>query len=116
MSDRQLYVVFGSPLTPEQDGEFNDWYESTHIPDVLKVPGVLSAQRYKVQQLDREAGKPPRFSYMTVYEFEGDQNEIMAKIGAGVASGEIRMDGAPMDPAKVSMAFWAPITEKVESE
>ena len=113
-ADRQLYIVFGNPLTPEQDAEFNEWYDETHIPDVLKLPGVLSAQRYKVRQLDRDAGTPPRFSYMVVYEIEGDPNEVMAKIGAGVASGDIRMDGAPFDRTKASMAFWTPVTEKVE--
>ena len=116
MADRQVYVVFGNPLTPEQDAEFNKWYDETHIPDVLKTPGVLSAQRYRVNQLEREAGTTPKYSYMTIYEYEGDANEVMAKIGAAVGSGAIRMDGAPMDMTKVNMAFWAPITEKIESE
>jgi hypothetical protein len=116
VADRQLYVVFGNPATPEQDAEFNEWYEGTHIPDVLTVPGVVSAQRYKIRQLDREAGKAPKFSYMTVYEIEGDPNDVMAKIGGGVASGQIRMEGAPLDTAAISMAFWEPITEKIESE
>jgi hypothetical protein len=115
MSEKTLYVVFGNPVTPEREGEFNEWYEGTHIPDVLKLPGVLSAQRYKVSPLD---GVPagPKFSYMTVYEIEGDPNEVMAKIGAGVASGDVRMEGAPLDMAKLSMAFWSPVTGKIESE
>ena len=116
MADRQLYLVFGNPLTPEQDGEFNNWYDETHLPDVLAaVPGVLSAQRYKVNQLDRDAGTPPKYSYLTVYEFEGDANEVMATIGGAVASGAIRMDDAPFDRYKVNMAFWTPVTEKIES-
>jgi hypothetical protein len=116
MNDRQLYIVFGNPLTPEQDAEFNQWYSDTHIPDVLAaVPGVLSAQRYKVNQLDRDAGTTPRYSYMTVYEFEGDPNDVMAKIGGAVASGAIRMDDPPFDRYKVNMAFWTPISEKIEN-
>jgi hypothetical protein len=116
MNDRQLYIVFGNPLTPEQDAEFNQWYSDTHIPDVLAaVPGVLSAQRYKVNQLDRDAGNTPRYTYMTVYEFEGDANDVMAKIGGAVASGAIRMDDPPFDRYKVNMAFWTPISEKIEN-
>jgi hypothetical protein len=114
-TDRHLYVVFGNPASPEQDAEFNEWYEGTHIPDVLRVPGVLSAQRYKVSPLERDA-HAPKFSYMTVYEIEGDPNEVMAKIGADSASGAIRMDGAPLDFARLSMAFWTPLTGKIESE
>lgn len=37
-------------------------------------------------------------------------------IGAGTASGAIRMDGAPLDPTQVRLAFWTPITEKTESD
>ena|SRR5215469_1889783 len=115
MADRQLYIVFGNPASPEQDAEFNEWYEGTHIPDVLAaVPGVVSAQRFRHTQLAHEAGKPVRYNYVTIYEIEGDPNEVMAKIGAGVASGEIRVAGAPFDPAKVNMAFWAPISGKFE--
>ena len=81
MADKFLYVVFGTPASPAADGEFNEWYNDQHIPDVLALPGVVSAQRYKVRQLDREAGKPAKFGYMTVYEIEGDPNEVMDKIG-----------------------------------
>jgi hypothetical protein len=115
MTDKDLYIVFGNPESPEQDAEFNEWYEGTHIPDVLAtVPGVVSAQRYKHTQLAREAGQPVKYNYVTIYEIEGDPNEVMGKIGAGVASGEIRMDGAPLDRTKVNMAFWAPISEKFQ--
>ena len=115
MADRHLYVVFGNPTSPERDAEFNEWYDQTHIPEVLAVPGIISAQRFKHHQLDRDAGKPVRYSYVTIYEIEGDPNEVMGKIGAGLASGAIRMDDAPFDLTKVNMAFWDPVTEKIES-
>jgi len=114
VADRHLYMVFSNPTTPEQDAEFNEWYDGTHVPDVLALSGVISAQRFRHHQLDRDAGKPARYSYVTIYEIEGDPNEVIGKIGAGVASGAIRMDGAPFDLAKVSMAFWTPVTEKIE--
>ena len=34
--------------TPGTDAAFNRWYQQEHIPDLLRVPGVLSAQRFKV--------------------------------------------------------------------
>lgn len=116
MADRHLYVVFGNPVSPGREAEYNQWYDAVHIPDVLAVPGVLSAQRYKVSPLDREVGTSAKFTYMTVYEVEGDPNEVLGKIGAGTASGAIRMDGAPIDPTGISMAFWTPVTEKVEPD
>ena len=45
------------------DEEFNTWYDEEHIPEkVGRVPGFLSAQRYKA--LD---GRP---NYLAVYELE----------------------------------------------
>ena len=34
-------------VTNENEDEFNLWYTEEHIPALLKVPGVLSARRYK---------------------------------------------------------------------
>jgi len=34
-------------VTNENDDDFNAWYTEEHIPNLLKVPGVLSARRYK---------------------------------------------------------------------
>lgn len=113
MADRHLYIVFGNPTSPDQDAEFNEWYNTTHIPDVLAVPGVVSAQRFKRTLLDREAGQPVDYGYVAIYEIEGDPNEFMAKMGAAVVSGAVRMEGAPFDRTKVNMAFWAPLTEKL---
>jgi hypothetical protein len=45
------------------DEEFNKWYDEEHIPEkVGRVPGFLSAQRYK--SLD---GRP---NYLAIYELE----------------------------------------------
>ena len=113
MADRQLYIVFGNP-NPGQEGEFDEWYDTIHIPDVMSVGNIVSAQRFRYNQLDREAGQPIAHNYLTVYELEGDPNEFMAKMSAAVASGQVRMAGAPFDRTAVNMSFWTPITEKVE--
>lgn len=34
-------------VTNENEDDFNSWYTEEHIPALLKVPGVLSARRYK---------------------------------------------------------------------
>jgi hypothetical protein len=50
-------------MTPEASWEedFNDWYDREHIPQRMRVPGFISAQRY------RGAGKR---HYLAVYEME----------------------------------------------
>ena len=34
----------------ENENDFNSWYTEEHIPSLLKVPGVLSARRYKASE------------------------------------------------------------------
>ena len=32
--------------SPAQEDEFNDWYDLEHVPERLRVPGFLNAQRW----------------------------------------------------------------------
>jgi hypothetical protein len=34
-------------VPPEHEAEFNDWYDSEHIPALSAVPGVLAARRFR---------------------------------------------------------------------
>lgn len=115
MAGRHIYLVFNNP-NPGQEEEFNKWYDEVHIPDVMSVGNVVSAQRFKYRQLSREAGQPVAHACLTMYELEGNPDEFMAKIGGAVASGVVRMDDAPFDRYAVNMSFWTPVTGKVESE
>lgn len=56
-----LFVV-RMDIEPEKEEEFNKWYNTEHVPAILKVPGVLSGYRY----VSRE-GTP---KYMAVYELK----------------------------------------------
>jgi hypothetical protein len=47
-------------IDPEHDAEFNDWYNTDHLPALTRVPGVYGARRYRVT-----AGSP---TYLAVYE------------------------------------------------
>ncbi len=44
----------------EVEIEFNRWYDERHIPNMLSVPGVLNARRFRALQ-----GKP---NYLALYE------------------------------------------------
>ncbi|RYE52896.1 MAG: hypothetical protein EOP18_09985 [Rhizobiaceae bacterium] len=41
---RYSWFVFTN-CTPGDDAEFNDWYDNVHVPDLLKVPGVVACSR-----------------------------------------------------------------------
>lgn len=31
----------------EHEGAFNDWYNKVHIPELLRIPGFVSAERFR---------------------------------------------------------------------
>src|SRR6185295_8764711 len=47
-------------IDSEHDAEFNDWYNTDHLPALTSVPGVYGARRYRAT-----AGSP---TYLAVYE------------------------------------------------
>lgn len=58
-----MTAVLFSEMTPapEWEGDFNDWYNTEHIPLRMGAPGFTSAQRYR-------ANEGP--AYLAVYEME----------------------------------------------
>ena len=34
-------------VAPDQEGEFNEWYNTEHLTQLGSVPGVLAARRYR---------------------------------------------------------------------
>lgn len=56
-----LLVAALSPR-PEDEEEFNAWYDTEHIPERLRVPGFLGAQRWVAV-----AGEP---RYLAIYDLQ----------------------------------------------
>lgn len=54
-------LVIAMNVAPEHEAEFNEWYNSEHLPALAGVPGVLCARRY------RGAGATQR--YASIYHF-----------------------------------------------
>ena len=70
-----LMVVESSP--PEgREGEFNDWYRNTHIPQILDVPGFLGARRYRISESAPQNQGSTKARYLALYELEADDLAI----------------------------------------
>src|SRR5580700_3114527 len=41
-------------VDPAAEHEFNEWYNTEHLPQLAAVPGVLCARRFGSQEVDRE--------------------------------------------------------------
>ncbi|NMH98228.1 DUF4286 family protein [Pseudonocardia acidicola] len=66
---RHVLVVHTRPVEGK-DAEFNEWYDTVHLPDVLKVDGFVAAQRYRAEPSVH--GELPEFPYLAIYQVEAD--------------------------------------------
>jgi hypothetical protein len=65
MSDYIYVALIDVPEDIEDD--FNRLYDEVHVPDLLKVPGVRSAARYRLESADSDEIA----RYMAIYEVDG---------------------------------------------
>ena len=66
--ERHLMVVMTNPVEG-REAEYNDWYESRHLPDVLQIPGIVSAERFELSG-EQRYDPPYPFSYLALYWIE----------------------------------------------
>jgi hypothetical protein len=102
-------LVVQSNALAGRDDEFNQWYTETHLDDVLRVPGMLSAQRFKIAAADPGA----KHKYLAIYEFEADDPAtVLASLNSRAGTPDMMISQA-MDMQTVAMAPWCAVTEKV---
>ncbi|MBX3529055.1 MAG: hypothetical protein KF849_00500 [Rhizobiaceae bacterium] len=79
MPQRYKFIVLTNAVD-DRDDEFNDWYSNVHLSDVTGIPGIVSAERYKLAHVQRNPQQP--FRYLAIYEIETDDLEfVTAEIG-----------------------------------
>ncbi|MFC4311990.1 hypothetical protein ACFPN2_23110 [Steroidobacter flavus] len=67
MSEQKYFYIVLSNAAEGCDDEFNDWYTNQHVVDVLKVDGVIAAQRFRLAPEQRR-DPPFPYRYLTIYE------------------------------------------------
>jgi hypothetical protein len=88
MMARYKMVALSSPIEGKEDA-YNAWYQNVHMPEVVAMKEVLSAQRYRVRQ---EMSASKSWSYLCIYDVETDDlNGMMARMGENRASGKMTM-------------------------
>ena len=84
-----LFIACSSAV-PGKDAEYEEWYETTHVPDVrAAIPSITAVHRYRQVDLTGGGGAP---RYVAVYEF-GDADVAVAagQLGAAGAEGRLRL-------------------------
>ena len=70
---KHVVVVLSEPVEG-CEAEFDDWYENTHIPEVLETTGWTSGQRFK---LTAEKGQKCPLQYLAFYEAEAESGDAV---------------------------------------
>lgn len=99
-------LAYASPASPEQEQQFNDWYESVHIPQVLEVlPEVVNVTRYRlVDPSGRDSG--PR--YLSVFEMRGNDVAAAAHAMGSAIENQLFDTSSAMDiAAQPPELLWA---------
>lgn len=108
--DRCLYFVFSNPVEGRED-EYNRWYSDVHLPDVMRVPGVVSAARYAFLPTSHgeATAAPTEHRYVAAYELDRDPEEVLAELGRRAGTPEMEVSEA-MDHENVRTCVWQRIT------
>ena len=96
-----IFMALSNPV-PGLEHEFNEWYETVHLADVIAVPGIVAAQRYQLadtQVVGEGAAKSPvtgpeaatasPWKYLAIYEFETESaletfKDMMHRMETGI--------------------------------
>ena len=71
MPEEGGYLFFAfMGIEPEHEAVFNEVYNTEHIPDLLKVPGVRSVTRYKLDSTVYATLMEGQPTYVAVYEVD----------------------------------------------
>lgn len=76
MPDTEYLFMVAHDIPPHREDEFTAWYNTEHVPAMLRVPGFVTARRFKLAQPSRETGgRSAGPQYVTLYDL-ADKNAV----------------------------------------
>lgn len=94
----EIYAVFTRPH-PGSEREFNYWYSTRHVHDLVAIPGITFAQRFKLAPDPDRAGEGD--TYLAIYGFSDTRK---ATDGIAARRGTDRMPSTSALDRSASMA------------
>ncbi|MCY4426997.1 MAG: hypothetical protein OXC05_08200 [Halieaceae bacterium] len=99
---KQILVAFTNPVDG-REAEYNEWYDNRHLSDVCRLPGFVSARRYRLLEGESE------HRYMAIYEMDSDDpKRDFGQLAATSGTDDMPMSGA-MDSASASALLYEEI-------
>lgn len=90
-----------------RDAEFNEWYDTYHIKEVMATAGVVSAQRFKLSDAQLPFGESCAHKYLVIYEIEGDLAPFVAELTAPETAKSRTLSDAPDENNAILRLFTA---------
>lgn len=101
-----LLVALSGPSEPAREQEYDEWYDSVHVPDVLRIPGVVACTRYRLSETQLTV-PDERFSHLAIFEIEP------AAVGSLPAEMAVRFEAGELSYSDVSVpssvTLWEPV-------
>jgi len=108
-------VVLSNP-TPGREDEYNDWYNNQHLGEVLLVPGITTARRFKLRTDTLAPEVKPAHNYLAIYEIEANNlNDVLVDLRSRPGTPAMYISDA-FDRTTVSMLAYEAITPLVRSK
>jgi hypothetical protein len=107
------YLVFSNAVAGRED-EYNRWYDTQHAPDVVAVPGFVTAQRLVAADAQLRRTTPPT-KYLVVYQIVTNDlpavnREVVRRIQTGQTVMSPAFDGRAAAPNGIFRAM-GPVLE-----
>jgi hypothetical protein len=111
---KYTFVVLTNPVAGKE-AAYNDWYNGHHVPDVLNVPGFVSAQRFGLADAQFGGDSSRTHKYLAIYEIETDDIAgTLKELRARGGTADIVPSDA-IDMKDVRTYVFTPVAEKVQA-
>jgi len=106
-------LVFNAPV-PGREAEYNKWYSEQHEPDVVSIPGFVSAQRFVYNGVQLRAVSLKKPKYLVIYKIvAADLPAVLAEVKRRLQNGQTRVSSS-LDPKSGQMFVYRAFRPKVE--
>ena len=86
---KHTFLVSTNPVEGK-DKEYNEWYTNQHIPDVVSVPGIVAAQRFRLADFQMGNGEPSPWRSGDLRDSETDDLKAPPSMECRRSSGPIK--------------------------
>jgi hypothetical protein len=103
-----IFLALANATSGDVEDEFNQWYTDVHAQEVLALPGVRSARRFRLAPAQVMPGDEDHRRYLALYEVDTDDwdafaTEFQQAFGDGRIT--IRPDLLELDPMVQTLLF-----------